>query len=76
MSSKFFRNHTVIHHLQQRGVEEKRIKVVEGHKIDDLSYYQHGFSLKVLADEVVAKIDYGVDFSHFMHVKINQWSGS
>lgn len=56
--------HTVIHHLQQKGVDEKRIKVMEGHKIDDLSYYQHGYGLKVLADEVVEKIDYGVEFGH------------
>ena len=65
--------HTVIHHLQQKGVEEKRIKVLEGHKIDDLSYYQHGYGLKVLADEVVAKIDYGVDFEHLLDKRKNQY---
>lgn len=46
---------------------------MEGHKIDDLKYYQHGFGLKLLADEVVAKIDYGVDFSHLLDAKINAY---
>lgn len=44
---------------------------MEGHKIDDLSYYQHGYGLKVLADEVVGKIDYGVEFSHLFDKKQN-----
>jgi integrase len=66
--------HTVIHRLQQKGVEEKRIKVMEGHRIDDLSYYQHGFGLKVLANQVIAKIDYEVDFSHLFDLRNNQWT--
>ncbi len=65
--------HTVIHHLQQQGVDEKRIKVMEGHKIDDLSYYQHGFGLKLLADEVVGKIDYGVDFELLLDPQTNHY---
>jgi len=65
--------HTVIHHLQQKGVDEKRIKVMEGHKIDDLSYYQHEQGLKVLAEEVVAKIDYGVDFGYLVDMRWNRY---
>jgi integrase len=63
--------HTVIHHLQQKGVDEKRIKVMVGHETDELSYYQHEIGLKVLADEVVEKIDYGVEAGHFLDAKIN-----
>jgi integrase len=63
--------HTVIHHLQQKGVDEKRIKVMVGHESDELSYYQHEVGLKVLADEVVAKVDYEVDFSHLLDVNVN-----
>jgi integrase len=58
--------HTVIHHLQQKGVDEKRIEVMVGHETDELSYYQHDVGLKILADEVVGKIDYGVDFEHLI----------
>lgn len=34
---------------------------MKGHKIDDLSYYQHGNGLKLLADEIVGQIDHGVE---------------
>ena len=67
--------HTVIHHLQQKGVDEKPIKVLEGHKIDDLSYYKHGYGLKVLADEVVGKVDYGVEFGHLLDKSSKIWLG-
>ena len=63
--------HTVIHHLQQKGVDEKRIKVMVGHETDDLSYYQHEIGLKVLADEVVGKIDFALEVRHFLDAKIN-----
>ena len=33
---------------------------------DELSYYQHEIGLKVLADEVVGKIDYGVELGHLL----------
>jgi len=65
--------HTLIHHFQQLGIEEKRYKAIVGHKDKDLSYYQHGFDLKVLADEVIAKIDFGLDFSHLMDKKRNEY---
>jgi integrase len=58
--------HTVIHHLQQKGVDEKRIKVMVGHESDELSCYQHEIALKVLADDVVGKIDYRGDVSHLV----------
>jgi hypothetical protein len=37
-----------------------------GHESDELSYYQHEIGLKVLADEVVGKIDYGVELGHLL----------
>lgn len=66
--------HTLINHLQEKGVSRDRIRVFEGHEIpDEYSYYQHGLGLKTLADEVVAKIDFEIDFSHLMSSERNPY---
>lgn len=65
--------HTLIHHFEQRGVSEKRYKAIIGHAVGDLSYYGHGYGLKTLADEVIAKIDYGLDFSHLRDPNKNEF---
>ena len=44
-----------------------------GHDTEQLSYYQHGLGLKILADEVVGKIDYGVDISHLLDKRTNEY---
>lgn len=65
--------HTVVHHLQQRNVDEKRIRVMMGHATGDMTYYQHGIGLKKMAEEVVAVIDYGLDFSHLLDKQNNEY---
>jgi len=65
--------HTVINHLEQRGVERNRVKSLEGHKNSELSYYQHGLGLKILSEEVVAKIDYEIDLSHLFDTHNNEY---
>lgn len=69
--------HTLYHHFQVLSVDEKRINSIIGHAGDKNkkgtgTYAGHGLELKLLA-EVIAMIDFGLDFSHLLDKSRNEY---
>ena len=58
---------TLINHLQRKNVPFYKLKQVMGHsKGKDVTQavYTEKYTPKELFDDVIAKIDFGIDFSH------------
>ncbi len=63
---------TLMNHLQRKGVPYFMLKQVMGHaKGKDVTQavYTEKYTPKELFDNVISKIDYGIDFSHLKKSK-------
>ena len=64
--------HTLITQLINQGLPEPMIKAVVGHDQGGgvtMDTYFKGFTIKVLYDEVISKIDHGIDLEHLKRHK-------
>jgi integrase len=71
--------HTLYHLFEVLSIDEKRVNSIIGHASEKKkkgtgTYGSHGLELKLLA-EVIAKIDFGLDFSHLMDKSGNEYLG-
>jgi hypothetical protein len=69
---------TFITHLTHKKVNDRMRLQVEGHapENDMTSVYNDPFTPKELYDEVISKLDYGIDLSHLKNSKYVLRTGS
>lgn len=64
--------HTLKHHLKEKNVRIDWANHVVGHT-NGSDYDDHEINIKLLSEEVIEKIDFGLDFSHLMNSRKNPY---
>ena len=67
---------TFTNYCKQHDIPEKKVKEIVGHEhAGDITeaYYNSYYSVKILYEDVVSKVDFGVDLNHLRRHKLFTW---
>lgn len=66
--------HTLINHLKEKSLPEYMVSQVSGHSVDGMAMGRYGKKVnpEILLNEVIQKLDYGIDFNHLKGSRYNR----
>lgn len=67
---------TFTNYCKQHDIPEKKVKEIVGHEhAGDITeaYYNNSYSVSILYEDVMSKVDFGVDLSHLKEHKLFTW---